>query len=57
MIANFCGNISVQEQQAIKNWLENNELQSCQIVKISGIDYNLIVVFESAQIVAIRVIK
>ena len=57
MIANFCGNISAQEQQAIKNWLENNELQSCQIVKISGIGYNLNVVFESAQIVAIRVIK
>ena len=57
MIVNFCGNISMQEQQAIKDWLENNELQSCQIVKINGVDYNFIVVFENDQIVAIRVIK
>ena len=57
MIVNFCGNISMQEQQAIKDWLENNELQSCQIVKINGVDYNFIVVFEYDQIVAIRVIK
>lgn len=57
MIVNFCGNISIQEQQAIKYWLENNKLRSCQIVKINGVDYNFIVVFENDQIVAIRVIK
>lgn len=57
MHVQFSGNISLQEQQAIKAWLENNKLQSCQIVNIDGFDYNLIVVFEDNQIVAIRVIK
>lgn len=57
MIVNFCGNISMQEQQSIKDWIENNKLQSCQIVKIDGVDYNIIVVFENDQIVATRVIK
>lgn len=57
MIVQFGGNISLQEQQDIKDWIENNKLQSCQIATISGIIYNFIVVFESAQIVAIRVIK
>ena len=57
MIVEFDKNISMQEQKAIKDWLENNKLQSCQIVKINGVDYNFIVVFENNQIVAIRVIK
>lgn len=57
MIVQFCGNISLQEQQVVKDWIENNKPQSCQIVNIDGIDYNLIVVFESIQIVAIRVIN
>lgn len=57
MVVEFCENISVQEQQAIKAWLNNNKLQSCHIVKIDGADYNFVVVFENAQIVAIRVIK
>ncbi len=57
MIVEFSENLSVQEQQSIMNWLENNKLQSCQIVKINGVDYNFIVVFENDQIVAIRVIK
>lgn len=57
MIVEFDENISMQEQQAIKYWLKNNKLQSCQIVKINGVDYNFIVVFENNQIVAIRVIK
>ena len=57
MIVEFSKNLSVQEQQSIMNWLENNKLQSCQIVKINGVDYNFIVVFENNQIVAIRVIK
>ena len=45
MIVEFLGDISMQEQKAIKDWLENNKLQSCQIVKINGVDYNFIVVF------------
>ena len=57
MIVEFLGDISMQEQKAIKDWLENNKLQSCQIVKITGVDYNFIVVFENDQNVAIRVIK
>ena len=57
MIVEFLGDISMQEQKAIKDWLENNKLQSCQIVKINGVDYNFIVVFENNHIVAIRVIK
>lgn len=57
MIVEFIDNISMQEQQSIKEWLENNNLQSCQIVKINGVNYNFIVVFENDQIVAIRVIK
>lgn len=57
MIVEFDENISMQEQQAIKYWLKNNKLQSCQIVKINGVDYNFIVAFENDQIVAIRVIK
>lgn len=57
MIVEILNNISVQEQQSIKIWLENNKLQFCQIVKINGVDYNFIVVFENNQIVAIRVIK
>ena len=57
MVVEFCENISVQEQQAIKAWLNNNKLQSCQIVKINGTDYNFVVVFENDQIVSIRVIK
>ena len=57
MIVEFLGDISMQEQKAIKDWLENNKLQSCQIVKINGVDYNFIVVFENDQIVAIRAIK
>lgn len=57
MNVDFCDSISAQEQQAVKDWIENNKLQSCQIVNIDGIDYNLIVVFESDQIAAIRVIK
>lgn len=57
MIVEFLGDISMQEQKAIKDWLENNKLQSCQIVKINGVDYSFIVVFENDQIVAIRVIK
>ena len=57
MIVEFIDNISMQEQQAIKEWLENNKLQSCQIVIINGLNYNFIVVFENDQIVAIRVIK
>ena len=57
MIVEFLDNISMQEQQSIKDWLKNNKLQSCQIVKINGIDYNIIVVFENDQIVAIRVYK
>lgn len=57
MIVEFLDNISMQEQQSIRDWLENNKLQSCQIVQIDGIDYNFIVVFENNQIVLIRVIK
>lgn len=57
MIVEFLGDISMQEQQAIKYWLKKNKLHSCQIVKINGVDYNFIVVFENNQIVAIRVIK
>ena len=57
MVVEFCENISVQEQQAIKVWLNNNKLQSCQSVKIDGADYNFVVVFENDQIVAMRVIK
>ena len=57
MVVKFDENISTQEQQAIKTWLNNNKLQSSQIVKINGTDYNFIVVFENTQIVAIRVIK
>lgn len=57
MLVEFSENISAQEQQSIKNWFENNKLQFCQIVKINGVDYNIIVVFENDQIVAIRVIK
>ena len=57
MKVDFCDSISAQEQQTVKDWIEDNKLHSCQIVNIDGIDYNLIVVFESNQIVAIRVIK
>ena len=57
MFVQFSGNVSLQEQQGVKDWIENNKLQSCQIVNIDGIDYDLTVVFESNQIVAIRVIK
>ena len=57
MIVEFLDNISMQEQQSIKDWLENNKLQFSQIVKINGVDYNIIVVFEDTQIVTIRVIK
>ena len=57
MIVEFDKNISMREQQVIKVWLNNNKLQSCQIVKINGVNYNFIVVFENDQIVAMRVIK
>jgi len=57
MKVDFCGSISEQEQQTVKDWIENNKLQSCQIINIDGINYNLVVVFESNQIAAIRVIK
>ena len=57
MIVKLSEKISVQEQQSIKEWLENNKLQSCQIVEINGVNYNFIVVFENDQIVAMRVIK
>ena len=57
MIVEFLDNISTQEQPSIKDWLENNKLQSSQIVKINDVNYNIIVVFENDQIVAIRVIK
>ena len=57
MLIQFSGNISLQEQQVVNDWVENNKLQSCQIVNIDGIDYNIIVVFERNPIVAIRVIK
>ena len=57
MVVEFSENITTQEQQAIKNWLKNHKLQSCQIVKINGIDYNMLAVFENTRIVAIRVIK
>lgn len=57
MIVEFLDNISMQEQKSIKDWLENNKLQSSQIVKINGVDYNIIVIFENDQIIAIRVIK
>ena len=57
MNVGFSKNISPKEQQSIQSWLENHRLQSCRIIKIDGIDYNFIVVFENTQIVAIRVIK
>ena len=57
MIVEFLDNISMQEQQSIKDWLENNKLQSSQIVKINGVNYNIIVVLGNDQIVAIRVIE
>lgn len=57
MKVDFCKNISMQEQQVILAWLENQKLQSSQLVNINGIDYNLVVIFESNQIAAIRVIK
>ena len=57
MMIEFDKSISIKEQQAIKAWLNNNKLQSCQIVKIDGIDYNFMVVFENTQIVVIRVFK
>lgn len=57
MMIEFDKNISIKEQQAIKVWLNNNKLRSCQIVKIDGIDYNFMVVFENTQIVVIRVFK
>ena len=57
MIIEFCDNISMKEQQAIKGWLKNNKLQTCQFVKLNGVNYNFVVVFENDQIVAIQVIK
>ena len=57
MIVEFLDNISMKEQQAIKGWIKNNKLKSCQFVEINGVNYNLVVVFENNQIVAIRVIK
>ena len=57
MKVEFCESISNEEQQSIKDWLESNNPKCCQIVKINGIDYSLIILFENAQIVAIRVIK
>ena len=57
MIVELSEKISVQEQRSINNWLENNELQFCQIVKINGVDYNFIVAFEDTEFVAVRVIK
>ena len=57
MMIKFDKNISIEEQQTIKVWLNNNKLQSCQIVKIDGIDYNFVAVFENTQIVVIRVFK
>ena len=32
MMVEFLDNISMQEQQAIKDWLENNKIYQCQIV-------------------------
>jgi hypothetical protein len=57
MKVDFCDNISAQEQQAIMCWLKNSKLPSSQIVKINGIDYNVIVIFEGTLIAAVRVIK
>ena len=57
MKIDFCDSISAQEQQVIISWLGSQKLQSSQIVKLNGIDYNLILVFENDQIAAIRVIK
>ena len=57
MIVEFLDDISMQEQQSIKDWIENSKIQSSQIVRIDDVDYNIIVVFENDQIVAIRVIK
>ena len=57
ILIEFCDNISLKEQQLITDWLKKNTPQSCQIVKINGVVYNLRVFFENTQIVAIRVYK
>lgn len=57
MIIQFSLNVSNDEKPLIKNWLKNNEIHQCQIARINGIDYNIIVVFQDTQIVAVRMIK